>query len=1153
MWKLLRRSLLLVLITVVGVLAWITMSASGTRWALQTADSQVAELTIEGIDGRLYDGVQIDKLQYHSGETQVDADTLRTQWQPGCLLSKKLCLDNVSLVALDLQLPAASETPTEEPPAAEFSIPALPIEIDIKNISVDTLSWTQNDVTQSLSNIALSLQADAESIRLSKAGLVWQENQVDLSAEITLSENYPIDADLALSMPTLAGPQNTTLALNAKGLIDGELALHAQLDGHQKATLDGTVHALEKPIRLDGKLLGQRLQSLEATNQVVVLENLSLLFKGDLDKLDLETSAHISGADIPPNDLSISGQMLDIASLQDIKLKLKALDGEANIKGKVLWQPAISWALDGDFKNIDLEQLRPDVKGKLAGTLSSSGEQLDGEFISPKTVVKLRGDLQGLPLTADVQLSLAKQGKLDLKQLELHSGKNHLTAKGKVEEIIAIDANIDATDLASLWPGLAGSLSGNISATGDKLKPNVKADLKGAAITFNEFSTASLALQADIKQGGEKTSSLSLQTAGAKGPSIEDGSVDLQFNGTLAKHALKLLAKTSEQSAQLALQGGLSGADWKGSLDSSELAHQDIKLSLQSPAAIAWRADKAQASVAAHCWLRDSATLCLKQDAIVSAEAGSAVLALDKLDLSDFNQLLPENTKVAGLVHADIQGQWSAGQSPTANVVTEIKGLKLQGTDPEGEPVNVNFTQAKVTAALDQQNGNLDLQLSSPEQGDTRIQTRFNPVDKSLSGDLSLKGFMLKPLQAMLPMLDNLDGEISADGKFSGSIDDPQFNGQIRLKDPAVAGAQIPLTIDGGELKIDINGRKATLNSNFLIKPSGSLQLNGDISYTDKLIATLAIDGDKLAVVLPPTIEATVNHKLTVAFSPELLKLRGKVHIPNATIVLEGMTGSGPSVSGDLVLVDEEDQPEQGGQQEASAMQIDMDVQVQVDDKVHLSGYGFDTKLTGDFKVRQRPGQPPQLAGELDLKEGKYQAYGQDLEVQRGELLFVGPVRATRLDVTAVRTVDDVKAGLMLEGDILKPVATLFSDPAMADADVLSYIVLGGPPGQGGGDEGAMLARAALGLGLKNGNKVAGQFASAAGIQDFNIGADGKGDDTAVVLSGRLSPKLLLSYRMGIFDAVNTLTARYDLNQKLYLELMRGVEQAIDVFYSIDY
>ncbi|MGB0865971.1 MAG: translocation/assembly module TamB domain-containing protein, partial [Granulosicoccaceae bacterium] len=583
----------------------------------------------------------------------------------------------------------------------------------------------------------------------------------------------------------------------------------------------------------------------------------------------------------------------------------------------------------------------------------------------------------------------------------------------------------------------------------------------------------------------------------------------------------------------------------------AELAHQALKLELQSPFDIAWLSQSSQAHIASHCWLHEEARLCLDEDATLSAEQGQAALSLKNLSLQKFNPLLPETAQLAGTLATDIRSEWRGGALPTVDLKAHVSELALSAKDADGQPISVIFDQAQIDAELGENQGKLDLLLHSQEQGKTQIKANLDPATRALSGTVNLEGFLLGPLKALLPMLDTLRGEISASGEFSGTVDDPKFKGQVRLKNPAVAGSQVPLTVEDGQLKLDIDGRSATLNAEFITAPSGTLRISGDAKYTDKLRANIALDGEELALLLPPTIDATINHSLTLAYDAEQLKLRGKIHIPDAVIVLEGMSGSGPSLSKDMVLTDPEDRPAQGDKQD-TALQIDMDLQAQIDDEVRLSGYGFDTRLKGDIKVRQRIGQPPQLAGQLELKDGQYQAYGQDLAVRRGELLFVGPMRSTRVDVTAVRVVDDVEAGLELGGDLISPQVTLFSEPAMADADILSYIVLGGPPGAGG-DESAMLARAALGLGLKNGNHIAGQFASAAGIEDFNIGADGQGEDTAVVLSGRLSPKLLLSYRMSIFDAANTLTARYDLSQALYLELMRGVEQAIDLIYSVDY
>ena len=1151
MLKFTGRLLLFILIAVSALLLWVIGSASGTKWTLQQASTQVEALEIEGIEGRFFDGVEIQRLSYQNGETRVEADKLLTAWDPSCLLQKTLCLNNIDIERLALSLPPPVEAVEPTPTDAAFSIPALPLALDLKNARIGSLSWTQQEVTQSLENITLSAQANSSVMEIRQASLQWQENKISLEGQLELTENYPLNANLLVEMPNLLGPQPTDLTLNAQGLLDGELAFTAALDGHQQAQLKGNVHALEKPLRLTGLLDAVLLQSLEAENQAVKLEDLKLEFSGDLNQLKLATTSQVSGVQLPDNDVQISAQLIDLAKLQDLQLRINALGGTALLQGQVGWQDALSWQLRGDFSQIDLSQYRSDVQGKLSGDLQTSGQQLDGEFISPQTKVTLRGTLQERPLTADIDLTLEKQGRITLKKIELHSGENHLSAKGSIAEQLNVDANLSAPDLASLWPGLGGSLQGEIKASGSQQSPNISADLTGKAVQFQDFSTEQLSVQAQVNNGAKENSSLVLSTQGMNANGLDNAELNVEIQGTLQSHSLQLTANTEEQSAKLQLDGSLDQSDWAGTLASAQLAHQKQQISLEAPTTLSWTANSAQASVEAHCWLWQKSRLCLEEDAQLSALDGEAKLALSNLELDELNPWLPENARLAGILEAALHGQWANGGKPAISVDSNIQKLSLKAKDATDKEFSVNFTQVELSSQLGEADGYLDLQLSSPEQGDTSIQAKIDPVSKELSGTVDMQRFLLEPLQPLLPMLDTLRGELSAKGKFAGTLDDPQFKGRIQLKNPALAGAQLPLTIDDGQLKLDIDGRKATLNAEFFAEPSGTLRISGDASYTDKLRASIALDGDALALILPPSIDATLNHSLTLAYTPEQLKLRGKVHVPDATIILEGLSGGGPSLSGDLVLTDEEDQPKQG-QQQSAALQLDMDVEVQVDDKVRLSGYGFDTHLVGDIKVRQRIGQPAQLAGELVLKDGKYQAYGQDLEVRRGELLFVGPIRSTRVDVTAVRVVDEVEAGLILGGDLMSPETTLFSDPAMADADVLSYILLGGPPGQGG-DESAMLARAALGLGLKNGNRIAGQFASAAGIEDFNIGADGKGDDTAVVLSGRLSPKLLLSYRMGIFDAANTLTARYDLSQALYLELMRGVEQAIDLFYTVDY
>jgi translocation and assembly module TamB len=125
----------------------------------------------------------------------------------------------------------------------------------------------------------------------------------------------------------------------------------------------------------------------------------------------------------------------------------------------------------------------------------------------------------------------------------------------------------------------------------------------------------------------------------------------------------------------------------------------------------------------------------------------------------------------------------------------------------------------------------------------------------------------------------------------------------------------------------------------------------------------------------------------------------------------------------------------------------------------------------------------------------------------------------------------------------------------MAQEQALSYLVLGRPLGSGddGVGDGALLAQAAIGLGLAGSAGITGNIARQLGIKDFLLETEGSGAQTSVVASGRLSDRLTLSYGVGVFDSVNTLALRYRLSRRVFLEAASGLASSLDIFYRRDF
>ena len=80
-----------------------------------------------------------------------------------------------------------------------------------------------------------------------------------------------------------------------------------------------------------------------------------------------------------------------------------------------------------------------------------------------------------------------------------------------------------------------------------------------------------------------------------------------------------------------------------------------------------------------------------------------------------------------------------------------------------------------------------------------------------------------------------------------------------------------------------------------------------------------------------------------------------------------------------------------------------------------------------------------------------YDAYGQSLELERGELLFTGPLDDPTIDVRAVRRVGATTVGVQLTGTLLAPSTRVYSEPPMSEADALAYLLLGRPLSGSGG------------------------------------------------------------------------------------------------------
>lgn len=266
-------------------------------------------------------------------------------------------------------------------------------------------------------------------------------------------------------------------------------------------------------------------------------------------------------------------------------------------------------------------------------------------------------------------------------------------------------------------------------------------------------------------------------------------------------------------------------------------------------------------------------------------------------------------------------------------------------------------------------------------------------------------------------------------------------------------------------------------------------------------------------------------------------------------MLISSLPESAVSISPDVVIIQSK-QPDAvqitngNGGNDFIKNRIDLDVNVFLKPDIHIEGFGLDTRLTGDIKVTKPAGvYQPRGEGHVQLTDGSYQAYGQDLVIESGRLLFAGPLDNPGISLRAYRPKLDVKAGVSISGDVRQPKLSLYSEPAKSEADILSYLITGGPISGASGGEASLIAQAALSLGTRESSVLTNQIQSMFGLDDFSVGGSGTVASTSVNASKRLSQKLIFKSSFNPFDQLWAFFLNYKLTDNWSVQTQSGATQ----------
>ncbi len=1139
---------------------------SGFKLTSDQLNQRIPGLTLVNVEGNLLDGIKTSSLVYENEQLTLQASGIKSRWSSE-LFGRKLKIEQAIIDQVDVELFAANE-PVENGPRENITLPEinLPLSFNAETVLIKQLRIKppgDNAPIQIVENIRLAMTAQDDMVTIHHLQARYQNITTTLNGDIELSAGYPLSLDITTVVSEIA----ENIELRARTTLSNSLEklhINSTIQSPVQASLNGIVAPLDKALPAQLRLKVANAGWPVDTEDLAKLSNIDLAIEGNLEDYEIALSGDIEGEAIPKSSVSIRG----FANPEKVllpKIALNTLDGTVTGKGGLLLGETLTWVANLEFADINPGVYQSEIPGNLNGNFVASGEIVNQRWSIDLTRGDLDGELRGLPFTVSSKLNKSLDNVLSVEQFTLDNDGNHLETTGSIDQQwnMVIDANLP--QLQNFLPGLAGGFKANGKVSGALEAPDITLDANAAVIKLNDLLLRGLKINANVVSAGEKTSSLSITADNLNQGTNQLSNIALKLKGTRAAHTLSTFFDgPSKTSLDLLASGSLKdNFDWSGSLDKTKIELPGHNLHLQKPLAMSWQQQQALFTVDPHCWISVDASVCL-ENPVKSTESGNANVVVNNYKLEQLNLFLPAVSKLKGVFTADTTLYWGSEYPGGYSAVLDakIENGTIRVTDANGRRAEFEYKSFGVKTEATAENIDASLTVDSSTMGNANILFNMNPSSetKDISGRVSLDGLSVSIVKAFLPEFQTIEGVIKADGEISGSLSDPKFDGNVHLNNLQLAAEILPLSITGGDITTRIKGSRAFIFGE-LESGEGILDVEGNANWRElaEWSGVLNITGKNLSVIQNPITESSVNPDITISLRPGTVDITGKVTVPSARINIKEIPKGATTLSPDIIIIEDQVKDAARKQElEDNNIVARIKIDVSLGDDVQLSGYGLDASLAGDMTIRINTPNPVQLGGELRIVRGVYKSYGQNLTIEDGQILFVGPIDQTSLDMNAVREIEgednERKAGLHLAGKLSDPEVTLFTDPADKSQEaILSYIVLGRDIAEASDQESSLLASAALALTLKGGNKVGKSIADGLGIKEFELDARGKGDDTELIVSGRLNDRLLLRYGQNVFEPGRTLYLRYDITKKLYLEAARGIEDAVDLFYSFSF
>ncbi len=1124
----------LIVLALVGGLSWLLLTQAGLEAAAGlAAHASGGTVRIEGVRGRLLGPLAFDRIEVAAGTDRYLLEDLAIDWSPAGLLHGRLEIDRLGIGRLEF------ETAGE----AKSALPAdlrLPLAVRVGVLEIGAIARAGSDGAAVLArDIRAALASDGETHRLD-----FLETTLDagrLRAQGTLAGSAPFPLSANLELETISTP-----ALSVSARLGGRLAdMDFEAEGRGddfSLTANGRLAPFDAQplaaLRLTARGLDPRAFAPAAPRARLALDiDLAPVapgtFAGRL-RADNAAPAPLDRGGLPLARLA-SGLRIE-SNETTRRLVLDGLDTSLGDGGTVAGALDLRWpagdALPRGRADLALRALNPAaLHGRLFPARLDGHIRFTGDERTQHATLTLSDGTRRIGATLD-----RRGDALEVSGLRLAQGRAELSGNGSFGLAAPhgwrFEAGLSHFDPAAF---LAKAPHGDIEATfaGEgTLKPQPAGTLHG------RFASGRLA-----------------------GQPLR-GTIDLQFSG---------LDRPNDLLAA-------NGRAWlRGVVD---LSHGDGRLAARGGWGSAQEKLELAVAVPELARYRDFAPGVGGTIELTAMLAGFPARPELAIDLRARHLALPEGR---GVDRIDGKGRLE-GDTLSMKLVAE--GIRAGAEIPRLDFAADGTRSAHRLAATVRLPGELKLSLAaagglveSADWQDTGWNGRIErlvldgewPAVLAAEGELSLsRAALAGHLTGRIPDLSGFGpllgggvasvGAIDWDAALAGSPSAPLLRGHVRGRGLAIALLDHGIRLQDGELALRFEDERAVLERLDFLAPHepparaarivgqaptepGRLSVTGEAdiqSRRARLDATLT----QLPLSQRPDRWVVASGVARLEHEDTRLRL-GARFAADLGFIAEAAAGR-PKLSDDVVV--------RGREAPAPrALRIDTDIGLDLGERFHLRAAGLTARLEGKLRVRGGNAAPLVATGRIETRDGRFEAYGQRLTVERGIVNFQGPVEDPGLNVLALRKGLPVEAGVSVTGTVQRPVVRLVSEPPLPDAEKLSWIVLGRPADAAGADASLLLAAAGAIFGGE-GEGITDQIAQSLGIDEISLRQAPEGDTLTgqiLTVGKRLSDRIWLAHEHGLTTGTGVLKLTYMLTPRLSVVTRTGEDNAMDLLFNL--